>query len=141
MKSKGGASHVARIRGHRLQPRPDLEILARVLGVIASQRRAKLLVDVSTSSVQKQQKTKTTTYLDQNEWNRDESNRNESERRTSPVNAQISVHGVGEEREASAESRAHEIVSSKDRSRVLGVGIGQVVENAVEEQESSDGEP
>ena len=76
---------------------------------------------------------RTKTYLDQNERDRNESDRDESQRRTSPIDTQFRVHSIGEEREPSAESRAHEIVSGQDRSRILRVSVRQVVENTVEQ--------
>jgi hypothetical protein len=51
------------------------------------------------------------------------------------------IHGGSEQRKAGSERRPHEIVPGKDASGVFWVGIGQIVEDAVEEEEGADGEP
>ena len=81
------------------------------------------------------------TYLDQHEGNRNESYGDESQRAARPVDTQIRVHRVGEERESRTESGPHEVVAGEHGSCVFGVGIGKVVQDAVEQKERSNGEP
>jgi hypothetical protein len=50
------------------------------------------------------------------------------------------IHGAREKRESGTKGTPHEIVSGEDAGGVLGVGVGEVVQDGVEEEEGPDGE-
>ena len=81
------------------------------------------------------------TYLDQNERNRNESDGNERQRAARPIDTQVRVHRVREQRESRTESGSHEVVAGEHRRCVVWVSVGEVIQDTVEEQERADGEP
>lgn len=79
--------------------------------------------------------------LGEDEGDGDESDGQESEEGTSPANAEFGVHSGREEGEATTEAGTHEVVAGEDAGGVFGIGVAEVVEDAVKEQERADAEP
>ena len=77
----------------------------------------------------------------QRERYRYERNAQEPQKTTRPIDPQVVVHGGRKEGKSRAEGRAHEVVAGEHGSGVFGVGIAQVIEHGVEEEEGADGEP
>ena len=85
------------------------------------------------------QKGKPATHFIKHEWNRNECNTQESQRRTRPRDSKVVIHSSREQRESRAERTSHEIIACKHTSRILGVGVREVIEHRVEEEEGSEG--
>ena len=80
------------------------------------------------------------THAIKHEWNRDESNTQESQRRTRPRHSKVVIHGSREQGESRAERTSHEIVAGKHTGCIFRVGVWEVIEHGVEEEEGSEGE-
>ena len=76
----------------------------------------------------------------QNKRDRYKCHTDKCQRGTRPRHSQIFKHGISKEREAGAETRAHEIVSCECWCCYFGVCVADVVEDWVEEEEGTDGE-
>ena len=74
---------------------------------------------------------------------RDRNERHAQKRKQSapPVDPQAIEHGTRKQRETRAKGTPHEIIPRKHARRVLGVGVAEVVEDGVEQEEGADGEP
>lgn len=59
---------------------------------------------------------------------------------TRPANPQVMKHSRRKQREPGTERRSHEIVSGQHRGSILGVGMGLVAEDAVEDETAADSE-
>ena len=86
------------------------------------------------------QKGKPATHFIKHKWNRNERNTQESQRRTRPRHAKVVIHSIREQRKSRTERTSHEIVASKHTSRILGVGVREIVEHRVEEEKGPEGE-
>jgi hypothetical protein len=72
------------------------------------------------------------------EWDRDEKDSKKSKQTTRPVHAEFVVHRCGEQWEASSERRSEEVVAGVNGCSVLWVGITEIVQHRVKEQECTD---
>jgi len=71
---------------------------------------------------------------------RNERDRQEAQGRTRPPNTKVSIHRTSKQREPRPETASHEVVPCQDRSGVVGIGVAEIVQDRVEEQERTDGE-
>ena len=83
---------------------------------------------------------KSATYAIKHEWNWDECNTQESQSRTRPRHSKVFIHSCCEQWKSRTERTSHEIVARKHAGRILWVGVREVVEHGVEEEEGSEGE-
>lgn len=81
------------------------------------------------------------THLKQQPRNRYKHNTNKSKRTTRPRNTQIAIHRRRKKREPRAETRTHQVIAGQHAGGVIGVGVGEVVQHAVEEEEGTGAEP
>ncbi|KAL9099854.1 MAG: hypothetical protein Q9163_004702 [Psora crenata] len=58
-----------------------------------------------------------------------------------PPDTQVPVHGARKQGEARSESASHEIVAREHAGGVFRVGVAEIVEHRIEEEEGADGEP
>ena len=80
------------------------------------------------------------TYPIKHKWNWDESNTQESQSRTRPRHSKVFIHSGRKQGEARAERTSHEIVARKHTGCIFWVGVWEVIEHGVEEEEGSEGE-
>lgn len=76
----------------------------------------------------------------QQEWDRNEGYAEKAQKTAGPSGAELAIHGSGKQGEGCAEAAAHQVVGGIYAADILGVGVAEVVEHAVEEEEGANAE-
>ena len=83
---------------------------------------------------------KPATHAIKHEWDWNESDTQKSQSRTRPRDSKIFIHSSREQWESRTERTSHEIVARKHTCRIFWVGVREVIEHGVEEEEGPEGE-